>query len=433
MAAAVPTTHVLPLNASSGRFGPYAVFVILIAATIPWRSKVYYQGGADPVVLTKAILSLFALGLAGAICLNRIRHPVRSGPVVFLLAFLACTVLGGWGAGALIPSMVLAVRVILLAATVLVLASCFRAEPLVGSLMAALATYCAVASVTGLAALEDGRLRGAFPPTHPNELALMASLIVLWCLWKTFTGQDEWIHVLGAVAGVGVLVATGSRTSLAAMPLGALVLLVHASAVKRRTVFLGVLAAPVFLWLLGGTGLVRDLALRGGGTQGLTTLSNRTIAWQAALSPKDSPWLEWLGGGLALKRIQVAGQWWNEQILDSSWISALVQGGLIGLGVCVLWLCYSLVSTVDSSRNLRGLQLALLVYLATRGLLESGLFDASLALLALVTVTLTIPLGGAAPRSANPAANSRGSIGLEPVSRWRSQTLVEQRMTPRGR
>lgn len=377
---------------SQGRLGPYLVFLILIAATIPWRSKTYYQGGADPVVVAKAVLSLLALGLACLLCVTRSRHAVRCGPVVFLLAYLACTVLGGWGAASLWPSAVVAVRLALLAATIVVLAVCFRAEPLLGALVAALATYGAIAAVTGLVALDGGRLRGAFPPLHPNELASMASLVVLWCAWKAVTGRDRSIHLLGVALGIAVLLATGSRTPLAAMPLGALVLLVHASALRRRTVALGVIAAPVLLWLVAGTSEFRDLVLRSGDARGLTTLSNRTIAWQAALAPKESLWLEWLGGGLVLKRIEVSGQWWDEQILDSSWISALVQGGVIGLGLCVLWLFYSLVSTLDSPPAERALSLALLVYLASRGLLESGLFDASPAFLVLMTVVATIPV-----------------------------------------
>lgn len=383
-------------TSSNERFGPYLVFAILIAATIPWRIKTYYSGGSDPVVVTKAALSLLALGLACVLCLHRERRPIRVSPVLFLVTYLACTVLGGWGAADLVPSVVIAIRVLLVAATILVLAATFDAERLIGCLVAAMATYGAVGSVTGLATLSEGRLWGKFPPLHPNMLALMAVVVVLWCLWKVVAGQDTLLHVLGGLAAVGILVATGSRTPLAALALGAAVLCLHTSAVRVRTVVLVTAAAPVSLWLIGGTGFFSGLLLRDGGTQGLTTLSNRTIAWQAALTPKDSPWLEWLGGGLALKQIEVPGQWWNEQILDSSWISALVQGGLVGLGVCVIWLLYSLVSTIDSPGRLRALQLAVLLCLASRGLLESGLFDASPAFIMFFTVAMTVPVRRAA-------------------------------------
>jgi hypothetical protein len=154
------------------------------------------------------------------------------------------------------------------------------------------------------------------------------------------------------------------------------------------------------------------LLLRDQGTAGLTTLSNRTIAWQAALSPKSSGWLEWLGGGLTMKHIQVPGQWWNQQILDSSWISALVQGGLVGLAICVVWVAHSVIGTLKSSHALRGLQLAILVYLVARGLLESGLFDATTAFLVFFGTVMVTPVvshrsaAGGAPVASEPTVRT---------------------------
>lgn len=403
---------------ASWAVGPYLVFLLLIAATIPWRSKAYYEGGADSVVVAKAVLSLLALAAALLMAPARRRRPARAFPLLFLFAYLACSVIGGWAAADLVPSVVIAVRVALLAVTVVVLASAFRTEVVLGALVAALATCAGLAATTGLAGLSDGRLRGVFPPLHPNELASMAAIAALWCLWKVAGGRDAWFHLLGGALAVAVVVATGSRTPLVALPIGAAVILLRVTAVRLRTAVLAVLVMPVLVWVLAGTAALNSLLLRGGSAEGLTTLSNRTIAWEAALSPKDSAWSEWFGGGLVLKRIEVSGQWWNEQILDSSWISALVQSGLVGLALCVVWLLYSLVATLDSSPALRTLQLALLLYLASRGLLESGLFDASPSFLLLFTVVATIPVraAGAQPPELDRVAGSTAESSSGRVS-----------------
>lgn len=386
-----------------GLIGPYLVFVVLISATIPWRNKAYFEGALDPVVLAKAALSLVALLAALLISVGRPARPLRASPVVFLMLYLVCTVLGGWSTGSLIPSAVIAIRVMLLATVVVVLSRSFQSTRLLGCLIAALATFAAAGAATGIPNLADGRLRGEFPPLHPNEMASTCALVILWCLWKVLAGEDTWVHLAGIAVASVTLLATGSRTPMAALVVGALVLMFYASALRLRTLALALMAAPIVVWLLGATGLVSELVFRGQGAASLNNLSNRTIAWQAALEPKSSPWVEWLGAGLSMKRIEVAGQWWNRQILDSSWVSALVQGGLIGLGLCVLWLLHTLATTADSPRQLRALQLAVVVYLGFRGVLESGLFDASTAFLVLFATMLASPV-----RSANGRSPARG-------------------------
>lgn len=388
--------------------GAYVVFLILVGATIPWRSKSYFEGGADPVVLAKAALSL--LGCALAVVLNRSRQAreTPAAPTVFLAALLLVTIFGGWSDGTLVPSVVVAARMAVLAATVLALARVVDPVRLVGSLVAALASYGLVGTLTGLPSLAEGRLRGALPQLHPNELASIAVLVVLWCLWRVTEGRDRWFHLLGIVVGLGVLLGTGSRTPMAALALGMAVLLVSASAFRLRNVVTGLLLAPVLLYVLLGTGSLEGLLLRGGEATDVTTLSNRTIAWNAALGPKRTAWLTWFGGGLTMKRVEVPGQPWNQQILDSSWISLYVQAGLVGFAICTLWMLHGFFTTARSPRRLRALQVAILLYLVTRGLLESGLFDASTAFLMLFTVLCATPATGAAPEGGAGASAEPG-------------------------
>lgn len=391
--------------------GPYFVFVVLIGATIPWRSKTYFAGALDPVVVLKGLLSLFALGCAVLVAFNRPTRALRPGPAVFLLLYLGVTVVGAWSTGDLVPAVIIVIRVLVIATTILVLSRVFDGITLIGCLIAALATYALVGSVTGLGNLVEGRLAGRFPPLHPNELAFICATVVLWCLWRIFAGQDTWLHLTALVLAAAILIATASRTPLVAMAVAAVLLILHARAVRMRTLVIGLSLVPVVWWVLAGTDFVRNLLVREEDPSQLTTLSNRTIAWQAALAPKDSPWLTWFGGGLPLKRIEVPGQPWETQILDSSWVSALVQGGYLGLVICSLWVLTSLFATAHSHRSLRAIQLVLLVYLIVRGFLESGLFDASTSFLLLFTVIMATPVRSKDP-PASPAPSLPGTSRL---------------------
>lgn len=371
--------------------GPYFVFLVLVGATIPWRSKTYFEGGLDPIVLIKAVLSLFALGCAVLVAFNRPTRELRSGPVVFVLLYLGVTVVGAWSTGELGPALVIVVRVLVVVTTIIVLSRTFDGITMLGCLLAALATFALVGAVTGIGSLAEGRLEGGIPPLHPNELASICALVSLWCLWRILNGRDTWMHLAAVAVATAMLIATGSRTPLIAVAAGAVLLILHARAVRVRTVALFLILAPILWWVLVGTNFVRGLLVRDDPAE-LTNLSNRTIAWQAALAPKSSPWLTWFGGGLPMKRIEVPGQYWETQILDSSWVSALVQGGYLGLVLCALWMISSMVATVSSPVALRAIQLAFLVYLTLRGFLESGLFDASTAFLVFFTVVMATPM-----------------------------------------
>lgn len=401
-------------------WGPYLTFVVLIAATVPWRAKNYFEGGLDLVVLAKAALSVGALGLAVLVGLGRTVRPLRSSPLVFLLLYLACTVLGAWTTGSLGPSLVIAFRVLLLATTILVLARSFDGTVLLGSFVVALVTVAAPAVLTGLGSLGSGRLAGGLPPLHPNEIASTCAIVVLWCLWTMANGRDNLLHLVAVVAALGVLAATGSRTPLVAMVIASVLVIVTTRVVRIRNLVVVVAAAPAVLWLLTATDLAQNLLLRGEDASKLNTLNSRTIAWRAAFGPKDSWWQTWFGSGLEAKRVAVEGQYWEQQILDSSWISALVQGGLLGVGLCALWLLVGLVSTRQSAPELRILQLSLLTYLTLRGFLESGLFDASTAFLLLFITLMSTPVRPAA--AAEPTVP--GETPSEPVDRRRLAWLT---------
>ena len=378
----------------------YVTFLILMGASIPWRAKSYYEGGFDPVVVAKATLSIVGLGMALSVGTRRPRLDIRAMPLLFAAAYLSCTVLGALAAGNLAASAVVAVRVSILVAAVLVLRQRFSGSSLVTAMIAAMGTFGAAGAATGIFSW-DGRLSGGLPPLHPNELALFCGVVTLGCLAKVTVGEDRTRDLLIVGVAVVVMLATQSRTPVAALAVAAALLLLRTKLLRPGTFALAVAVAPIVVWVVFGTGLVEQFLARDQDSSQITTLSNRTIAWRAALGPQATPWAHWLGGGLSLKRIPVSGQYWNEQILDSSWISALVQGGLLGAVICAIWVVYTAVTVSARANPGRALQLALVVFVVLRSFLESGLFDATTAFVLFFTVTVAPPVpDSTAPESA---------------------------------
>lgn len=377
---AAPPAAQINRRRSRAEIGSHLVWVLLLAATIPWRKNVYYDGGADAVVVGKAALSLLALGLAAYLARDRLRRlAVPAAPVLLLVAYLSVTVIGGYASEQLSAALVLAARVAILASVVVLLYARFSGRVVLGSLVRVLAVITTVAALSGLPSAASGRLQGAIPPLNPNELALMASVCLLWTFAKMVRAQETAFDLVCLAGCVGVVLLTGSRASLAALCVAIVAMALKATAFTPRSFGLTALLAPALAYVAVGTDLLSSVFLRGG-ERGVTTLSNRTIAWDAALTSDRDPWQTWFGAGLSQKKISVPGQWWNTQLLDSSWISALVQGGLIGMALVLAMVLTTLLCAALAPRTAQGaLWLGLVVLLAGRAFLESGLFDSTTA------------------------------------------------------
>lgn len=366
----------------------YVVSLLLVASTVSWRRGTYFSGSFDPVVVLKAAISGTALALA-IISLGRTRARTPIGPrsIAFLTAFLLTTSLGGWAAGTTFASLVLAVRVAILAAVMICLLQAYGVETVLNVLVRVIAATAVLAVVSGASTLTSGRLSGGIPPLHPNELAFLCGVVVLALVWRGVEGTESYWNWAAIVALMGVVWLTGSRTGLVALTAAMILMMLQTRAVTTP-LFLGLVAMlPVGGFVFFATSTVSDLFERGG-QQNITTLSSRTIAWDAALQFNIPWWQQWFGGGLAMKRIPVAGQYWKNQILDSSWISALVQGGVVGLALAALWICTTVVASLYCDRRWRSLWLGLLMFLVGRSFLESGLFDATPAFLLLMMVSV---------------------------------------------
>jgi O-antigen ligase len=261
------------------------------------------------------------------------------------------------------------------------------------SLAVACGAVAAVAAVTGLPTLAEGRLAGGVPALSPNELSLLAGVVVLVLAWRTVLGRAGWADAVTGAAFLGVIWATESRTGLLMLLVALAVMALYLRRPPVGLVVGGLLLAPLLVVGAAATGVLTAFVTRDG--DGVGTLESRFIAWRAALDLPQSAWQEVFGGGMALKVIPIKGQWWDEQPLDSSWVSLLVQAGVLGLAVGLGWVLWALRGAARTPRPVRVLFLGLLVFVVGRSTVESGMFDATPAFLLLAALSALAERGSA--------------------------------------
>ncbi len=371
--------------------------LLVVAGNVGWRRGEYFTGSLDPVVVAKAVVGVLALAVAFALASSTTRRRVGTGSVWWLGAVLSSAVLGALTAGNLVAGGTVAVRVALVGATVLLLVRAAPAVDVLTALLRACVAVAVVAAVTGVPAYTDGRLAGGIPAIDPNELALLAGLGVLLLTWRIVVGRATVTAALIAAVLLGVVWATGSRTALLMLVLGVVAMVVHIRRPEVGLVVSGLVLVALAPVAVISTGAVVDFVTRGG--DGTSTLGSRFIAWRAALSWADSQWQSVFGGGLSVKIIRVQGQYWDTQPLDSTWVSLLVQAGWFGVLVGAGWVLWTVRGVLRAPRRHRVLFMGLLVFLLGRSVLESGLFDATVAFLLFTAVSL-LAEGGSRDRLA---------------------------------
>lgn len=94
------------------------------------------------------------------------------------------------------------------------------------------------------------------------------------------------------------------------------------------------------------------------------------------------------GQGLAAKSVPVTGQFWTTQILDSSWFSAFLQAGLIGIVLAITLVIYAATQAFRNARPAKDLWVALLVFVVVRSIFESGLIDTSMSFVVFMVVAM---------------------------------------------
>ena len=152
------------------------------------------------------------------------------------------------------------------------------------------------------------------------------------------------------------------------------------------------------VFLLSFTDVMKSFSDRGGDSP-VDTLGSRTIAWEAVLNSAPDPMQMLVGQGLATKKVEVQGQWWTSQILDSSWISAYVQAGLIGVALAGLLVVYTIIQAIRTGRPHADMWIGLVIVVTIRSVFESGLLDTSTSFILLVLLAIGASIDAKARRA----------------------------------
>jgi hypothetical protein len=383
---AQPTLAGSVVETAAGQLNPLPIgrrvlfdlcFVLLVVSLTSWRLRSYYTGSLDPVVAAKALLGLGALAIASylAVSARKPASQVGARSVVVVALFLSVSVVGSLAVGSFFASLVLAVRVAVIAFTVFCLVMATDLEQVLQCAFHSLAAVGVVLALTGVpSVLHGGRLSGGLLPANPNQIALLFGPPAIGCLWRMVNERKRPYDPIWFLALLALTWLTGSRTGLIALIVAITIVLMMAPRVHAIGFVCLTLLAPALFYLTFFSGLLSGYFNRGG-SHDVMTLSSRTIAWDAAFSAQHGFWQTWFGGGLAVKTVAVKGQYWNTQVLDSSWVSAYVTAGVIGIALLCLWVLTSLVCAIRTTAPYRSLLLALICYAVTRSITETGLLD----------------------------------------------------------
>ncbi|GAA4422099.1 hypothetical protein GCM10023169_16010 [Georgenia halophila] len=370
-------------------FPLFFTYLLLLVASVPWRKGEYYSGGIDVVVVAKAALTTLAVVLA----LLMRRPPgswarMRAAPVFWLGGYLLISVVGGIIHADGLPAIVLAGRLSLLAFSLVLITVSYRWYEVITALSSAMLVLAGFGALTGLGSLaETGRLYGGTPPLNANGICLMVSVPVIVLTWKAIRATASSLELAAIVPLLGVIWLTGSRTGLTVLMVLMTLLLVTARRVPSGVVGAAAVAGATLVFAAVLTPYVIAYVGRGD-PAGLMTLNSRTVAWGAAVDYADTISQQLVGNGLALKEIPVTALYRDEQILDSSWVSALIQVGYAGSALLLLFVLVTLLHAFRLPRPERLLvgSMALLVTLIS--VLESGLFDTAPLFIVFFTMAL---------------------------------------------
>ena len=357
------------------------IWIILIVSVTAWRKGVYFEGDFDGIVIAKGALQGVALGMA--LLVRRAAataFPVAGGPVLAVLAVLAISLLGAVQSGSTTASAVLAVRIVLLMVTVVLLVSVFPRGEILKQLVIATGTVGAVLAVSGISTLGGGgRLEGTIIPISPNGLVVLCAIPALAGIHRVISGHATIGAIVGACFYTLACVATQSRTALLGMTVAIVILILGVRTIQRSIAVVMIVAVPVLLVVAVHTTFFASILTREDSRYDLT-LNSRTIAWQVVLQTPFESLQKWVGAGLSVKTVHVQGQYWNEQVLDSSWVSALAQTGLVGTAILAAVVVTVLTVNVRAGFG-NVLPVAVLVFLLIRSFLETGLLDSSVTFL----------------------------------------------------
>jgi hypothetical protein len=217
------------------RFAVRLAALLVVIGAVGWRRGEYFAGSLDPVVVAKACVSLLALALAlvAVSAQPAARRRLGTGSLWLLGILLGGSVFGALTYGNLVAGGVVAVRVALIGATMVLLLRAASGLQVLMSIAWACGIVAVTAALTGLPTLAEGRLAGRIPAIDPNELALLAGVVVVVLAWRAVLGEAGLAAAVPAAFFLAVVWATGSRTGLLMLLLGVLVMALYVRRPQR--------------------------------------------------------------------------------------------------------------------------------------------------------------------------------------------------------
>jgi hypothetical protein len=237
-------------------------------------------------------------------------------------------------------------------------------------------------------ALTHHRLQGALWKIPPTQVAHYAAVtfgvvVVLW-----ICGQLRGRVTLAIAAATGaILIATHTRTALAALIAGLVVagLSLIAVTTRVRRVF-AVAATVTAIAIITLSSFLVTWIVRGEGGSELTDLTGRTAVWGPLLALPRDTFQQIFGFGLS-------NDSFNGLAIDSNWLASYQAQGLFGVILCAVILIFLLVAACRHPRGVRrALALFLVTYCLVASFTEVGFTDASPYLLELtLAASLLMP------------------------------------------
>ena len=245
-------------------------------------------------------------------------------------------------------------------------------------------------------ALGGGRLEGVLWDIPATEVAhygaiVAGVMIVLW-LGGLVGGR---VTLLAAVAGVGFIVLSHTRTALlgmaAALLVAGLSLIVVRARVRRFFVAVGVVTS---IGIMTAAGVATAWLVRGQDAQQLTSLTGRTDFWALVLNLPRDKFQEIFGFGLSNGSI-------DGLPIDSNWLVAYLEQGLIGVIICAAMVLFLLVAAFfQPASTRRALALYLITYSLVASFTQVGFANPTTYLLELtLAASLIVPPAAARPPS----------------------------------
>jgi long-chain acyl-CoA synthetase len=403
----------------------FAAALLLSVGVLPWREEKYFGGQLDWVVLGKIGL-LMAAVLAVLWAKRNVARSGRSINTVMAPALLLVTLYCGSSAagaflfGSLLSSVELSVRVLAVGFVVLTLIELVGPMIVVSTLSRVLAAVAIWVAVTGTLSSElfPARLEGTFPPIHPNDIAFEAAVPLIYFVWRTVNVDTSFVRLLTLIPLGVIIFLTQSRTTEAITAMVVLSLIIRGTRHERFRLSVTTGAVVCVVFAVSFTDAIQHFGSRGG-TSEIGSFGDRIIAWNTVLNMTRPPMQTLFGQGLANKFVPIAGHYWHKQLLDSSWFSAFIQAGVIGVVIVAALVIYAATQALRNARPANDLWLALVVFVGVRSIFESGLLDTSTSFI----VFMMVSMGAATQRV---TAVSQAGITFRPGS----EAIALPRTTP---